>query len=226
MSEIDIGLQYAACRERIAALVADLSPEQTRTPVPACPGWNVHDLVAHLSGSVADVLGGRMDGIGSEAWTAAQVESHEDRSISEMVAQWSEISPQFEDGLRAIGGSMAALGVADAWHHEQDLRGALGVEGGHDPVAEHNAIEAYAPQAGAGWATEGRGPLRIIAGDTTVQSAEGEPGATVTGPPYELARALGGRRTEAQLRALDWHGDAEPYIATLAAMGPAEPLPR
>ncbi len=226
MSEIDVGLQYAACRERITALVAGLSPQQAQTPVAACPGWSVHDVVAHLTGSVADVLGGRMDGIGSETWTAAQVEARAGIPIDEMVAEWSEISPRFEDGLRAVGGPMAALGVADIWHHEQDLRGALGVEGGHDPVAEHTAIEGYAPQAGAAWTAEGRAPLRIVAGDTTVQSADGEPGATVTGPPYELARALAGRRTEAQLRALAWDGDAETYIATLAAMGPAEPLPR
>ena len=224
MSEIDIGLQYAACRERIGGLVGDLTPEQAQTPVPACPGWSVHDVVAHLTGSVADVLGGRMDGIGSEVWTAAQVEARKDVPIGEMVAEWAEMAPQFEDGLRAVGGPMAALGVADAWHHEQDLRGALGVEGGHDPVAEHTAISGYAQAAT--WAAEGRAPLRIVAGDTTIQSGDGEPAATVTGAPYELARALGGRRTEAQVRALDWHGDAEPYIATLAGMGPAEPLPR
>ncbi len=226
MSEIDIGVQYAACRERISALVGDLTPEQAQTPVPACPGWSVHDVVAHLSGSVADILGGRMEGIGSEVWTAAQIEARTEVPIGQMIAEWSETSPQFEDGLRAIGGPMAALGVADVWHHEQDLRGALGVDGGHDPVVEHTAIEAYASQVGGGWAGNGLAPLRIVAGDTTVQSGNGEPGATLAGPPYELARALGGRRTETQLRALDWHGDAEPYLATLAAMGPAEPLPR
>ena len=56
-------------------------------------------------------------------------------------------------------------------------------------------------------------------------SGEGEPGATVTGPPYELARAAG-RRTEAQLRALTWTGDPDPYVETLASMGPIEPLAR
>ena len=50
-------------------------------------------------------------------------------------------------------------------------------------------------------------------------------GATVIGTPYELARALGGRRNESQLRELTWHGDPDPYIAALAQMGPAEALP-
>ena len=142
-----------------------------------------------------------------------------------MVAEWAEGSPQFEDGLRAIGGPMAALGVADAWHHEQDIRGALDQPGGGDPAAEHTAIEAYASRLGATLAERDLAPLRLDAGDTSVLSGDGEPGATVTGSPFDLARAVGGRRTEAQLRSLAWDGDAEPYIATLAAMGPSEPLP-
>lgn len=221
----DIGIQYGACRERISALVADLTDEQASTPVPACPGWTVHDVVAHLSGSVADLLAGKLEGVGSDEWTAAQVEARRATPISEMLAAWAQGSPQFEDALRAIGGTMAALGVADAWNHEQDLRGALDAPGGGDPAAEHTAIEGYAGAVGGGWAAAGVAPLRVEAGDVTIVSGDGEPGATVTGAPYDLARALAGRRNEAQLRALTWEGDAEPYIATLAEMGPAEALP-
>lgn len=224
MSEIDVGTQYGACRERISALVADLTPAKAATPVPACPGWSVHDVVAHLSGAVADVLAGNLDGIGSPEWTAAQVEARREIPIAQMLEDWSAGSPQFEEGLRAIGGPLAALGVADAWHHEQDLRGTLGHPGGGDPAAEHTAIEAYAANVGGGWTAAGIPPLRIVAGAKTVVSGEGEPAATVTGAPFDLARAMAGRRTEAELRELTWTGDAEPYIATLAAMGPTEPL--
>ncbi len=224
MSEIDIGTQYGACRERISALVAELTPAEGAARVPACPGWSVHDVVAHLSGAVADVLAGNLDGIGSPEWTAAQVDARRETTITQMLADWAAGSPQFEEGLRAIGGPLAALGVADAWHHEQDLRGTLGRPGGADPAAEHTAIEAYAANVGGGWAAGGIPPLRIVTGAKTVVSGDGEPGATVTGAPFDLARALGGRRTEVELRELTWTGDAEPYIATLAAMGPNEPL--
>jgi uncharacterized protein (TIGR03083 family) len=221
---IDIGQQYGSCRERITALAADLTDEQAATPVAACPGWSVHDVVAHLVGSTADVLAGRMDGIGSPAWTAAQVEARRDASIAEMLTEWSTAAPQFEDGLRMIGGQMAALGVADAWNHEQDLRDALGLPRSNDPAVEHTAIAGYAPMVNGTWASDGVAPLEIAAGDEIVVSGDGEPGAKVTGTPYELARALAGRRTEAQLRALTWHGDADPYIAVLAGMGPVDPL--
>jgi len=217
---VDIGIQYGACRERIVALVSDLDAEQTATPVPACPGWTVHDVVAHLAGSVTDVLAGRMDGVGRPEWTGAQVDARRGTPIGDMVSEWNSASPQFEATLQAVGGPMASLGVADAWNHEQDIRAALGLEGGNDPAAEHTAIEGYAPMVGARWDA----PLLVVVGDTHVRSGAGEPGATVTGAPYDLARALAGRRTEPELRALRWEGDAEPYIVTLAKMGPAEPL--
>jgi uncharacterized protein (TIGR03083 family) len=221
---IDIGQQYGSCRERIVTLASDLTDEQAAIPVAACPGWTVHDLVAHLVGSVADVLAERVDGIGSPAWTAAQVEARRDASIAEMLAEWHDAAPQFEDTLRTVGGQMAALGVADAWNHEQDLRDALGLPATNDPTVEHTAIEGYAPMVGGTWAADGVAPLRVVAGDAAVLSGDGEPGATVTGTPYELARTLAGRRTEAQLRSLAWSGDADPYIAVLAGMGPLEPL--
>jgi uncharacterized protein (TIGR03083 family) len=222
----DYGKQYGSCRERITALVADLTDDQAGAPVAACPGWSVHDVVAHLVGSVADVLAGRMDGVGSPAWTGAQVDARRAVPVTEMLAEWSATAPQFEDTLRAVGGQMAALGVADAWNHEQDLLGALGRPGSNDPAVELTAVEGYAPMVGGGWSTAGVAPLRVEVGASHVLSAEGDPGATVTGPPYELARAFAGRRTEAQLRALSWTGDPDPYVETLASMGPIEPLAR
>jgi uncharacterized protein (TIGR03083 family) len=220
----DYGTQYGTCRERITALVDGLSTDEARTPVGACPDWTVHDVVAHLSGAVADVLAGRLEGAGSPAWTAAQVDARRDTPVAQMIDEWNAAAPQFEDGLRTIGPPMAAIAVADAWHHEQDLRGALGRAGGADPALEHTAIDAMAPLVGGAISAQGLAPLRVVAGSVTVQTADGTPGATVTGAPYELARALMGRRTAEEIRALTWEGDAEPYVAALAATGPPSPI--
>ncbi|RST23212.1 hypothetical protein EF908_12090, partial [Streptomyces sp. WAC04770] len=40
-------LAYRACRENITRLVTS-APSVAELPVPACPGWNVRDLVGHL----------------------------------------------------------------------------------------------------------------------------------------------------------------------------------
>ena len=178
----------------------------------------MHDVVAHLVGSVADVLAGRVDGIGSPAWTAAQVDARRDASIAEMLAEWHAAAPQFEDTLRTVGGPMAALGVADVWNHEQDLRGALGVareQRSGRRAHGHRGLRADGRrQPGRPTASRRCGSWPATRPSL---SGDGEPGATVTGTPYELARPLAGRRTAAQLRALTWDGDADPYIATLAA---------
>jgi uncharacterized protein (TIGR03083 family) len=223
---IDIGVLYGACRERVTALVRGLAPGQDALPVAACPGWTVHDVVAHLAGTVSDVAAGRLDGIGSDPWTAAQVESRHAVPVSEIVAEWEQASPQFEDGLRAIGGTMALLAVADVWNHEQDLRGTLDADGGADTAAELAAIDGYLARRAPDLEAAGLAPLRCVAGSHESVSGEGTPGATVTALPFELARALAGRRTAPQMAAYRWEGDAAPYLAVLAAGAPAAPLPR
>lgn len=219
----DIGLVYGACRERVTELVRDLTPEQAGVIVPACPGWTVHDTIAHLVGIVTDVNNGNLDGVGEDRWTEAQVVARRDATMAEMLAEWAEGSPQLEDGIRAFGGLMAQATVADAWNHEQDIRGALDAPGGRDPAAELASLEGYIGLRAAGFA--GLAPLRFVAGHHEFSTGEGEPGATVTAEPFELARMICGRRTVEEMRAYRWDGDPEPYLAVLAERAPANALP-
>ena len=46
---------------------------------------------------------------------------------------------------------------------------------------------------------------------------EGEPEVEVEASTFELFRSFGGRRSEAQIRALPWTGDPGPYLAMLDA---------
>jgi uncharacterized protein (TIGR03083 family) len=221
----EVGTVYGACRERVGEMVRDLDAAQLATTVPAAPAWTVHDTVAHLVGIAADLNAGKVDGIGSDAWTGAQVESRRGVPIGELLAEWEANAPAFEASITALGGFMAAMAVADVWNHEQDIRGALGVEGGHDPAAEKLAIEGYAALRGGTLDAAGLAPLRLRAGIDEWTTGEGEPGATVTTEPFEIARLLCIRRTAAEARAYRWEGDAEPYVVALTADGPAAPLP-
>lgn len=47
---------YRNARGRIATLAGGLTDDQLRMPVPATPGWSVHEVLAHLTGGAADVL--------------------------------------------------------------------------------------------------------------------------------------------------------------------------
>ena len=51
---------------------------------------------------------------------------------------------------------------------------------------------------------------------------EGDPAATVRASDFEALRAMGGRRNADQMRALDWTGDAEPYVALMSSYGSRE----
>jgi uncharacterized protein (TIGR03083 family) len=177
----------------------------------------VHDAVAHLVGTAVDVNTGNLDGVGSDPWTAAQVHARRGASLPDLVAEWADAAPQVEATLTALGGVMAAMAVADVWNHEQDIRGALGREGGHDPAAEHLSIFGYATMRSGMVAEAGVAPLRLHSGVDEWMVGDGAPGATVTAEPYELARLICVRRTADQIRSYRSDGDPEPYVAMLSA---------
>lgn len=217
----DVGVAYGACRERLSGLIRELEPGQLQRPVAAADGWDVHDVVAHLAAVVTDMNTGILRGAGG----SDQVAARRDRPVGELLAEWEAGAPQFEGALPTLGESGAALVVGDVWNHEQDVRGAVGIEGGRDPVAEQLAIGGYAPERGRQITDAGLAALRLRGGVDEWVLGDGEPDATVTEEPYELARMLWMRRTPAQVRAYRWDGDPDPYVALLTAGGPSEPLP-
>jgi hypothetical protein len=51
---------------------------------------------------------------------------------------------------------------------------------------------------------------------------EGDPAATLATNPYDLTRALIGRRSRAQVAAMGWDGDAEPFLDVFAGFPMSE----
>jgi uncharacterized protein (TIGR03083 family) len=221
----DFGIVYGSCRERITEMVRPLDRAQAATRVAATEDWTVHDVVAHQVGVVSDVNAGNLDGIGTDAWTAAQVAARADASIADLITEWERGAAQFEATITAIGSPQGAIAVGDIWNHEQDLRGTLGLEGGRDLAAEQLAIEGYCSLRSTQFTGAGLAPLQLRAGVDEWLCGDGTPTTTIIAEPYELARLICGRRTPEQLRSYLWDGDPEPYIAALAASAPSAPLP-
>ncbi len=117
---------YREARGRVTELVATLDDEQLQTPVPACPDWRVHDLLCHMVGLPGDVNAGRIEGAGTDPWTAAQIATHRHRSRDELLEEWAREAPAFEEIIPLI---KPPRPVFDIVVHEQDLRGAIGVPG-------------------------------------------------------------------------------------------------
>jgi uncharacterized protein (TIGR03083 family) len=203
------GELYAEGRSRFIEVVADAGPD---TPVPTCPAWTVKDVLAHVAGIPADILAGNLDGVATDAWTQSQVDARRDRSIAEISDEWRETGPQIDAIVDQFGAQGAQL-LFDLTSHEHDVRLALGRPGGRDAavidVANDFTVTHF---LGPRVAATGAGTLEIRSGTRTWRIGDGEPAATLTAAPFDLMRALSGRRTPAQLAAMDWTGDPAPFL--------------
>ena len=204
----------------MTTLLREAEPEQLALQVPACPDWTVKDLAAHAVGVAVDVAAGRVEGAGSDPWTAAQVEARREASLEDLLAEWQAVPVQ--EALAGVDAMQAAQVVFDLTTHEHDLRGALGLPGERD---------SQGVEVGWEWATTVLGQLRdgygegaIVLttshGSTTCGSAA--PTSGVTADRFELFRAMTGRRSSEQVASWDWTG--EPAVERLCLL-PARPTP-
>ena len=81
------------------------------------------------------------------------------------------------------------------------------------------AFSSYAGGLHLRLAGSGLPALRIAYGAKERVLGDGEPAATVAAERFELYRAMGGRRSRAQILAYDWSGDPEPYLPLIPAYG-------
>jgi len=219
----DAASVYRETRERLSDyLVREIDEEWVDAAVPACPGWTVQDVVSHMVGIVADIQDGRMDGVGSDDWTLAQVTARRDLPITEVVAEWTRRAPAFEETVAAWPPAVAAQIVADSAMHELDIRNALGDRSNRDTEAVAIALDYYGHKLADRLAEAGVPALVVECDGEPVTLGEGAPGATLRTSRFEALRAMGGRRSAPQIEAYDWDGDAAPYVALMSSYGSRE----
>jgi len=209
----DLARMYRETRERLTALVAGLDEVELGTPVPACPGWSVADVIGHLAAIPEDALAGRLTGPPSEEETAAQVNRFRGRPMTQTLAGWTDLAPRFEEVVAAFKVWPAVIDVAS---HEQDIRGAVGQPGARDTEVIREM---------SGWLLTRLSPpvrLRVAVEGTRIRvGPDGEPVLGLTTTWYEAFRWRMGRRSRDQLAALDWSGDPGPVLDHLVIFGPA-----
>jgi len=216
--------EYGATRERIAEVVAGADPDAA---VPACPGWRVGDVLAHLAGVPAALVAGDVPRGDTQGWVDAQVEARRGRSTESLLDEWAQVSPDFERMMATSGPRIAGL-IYDVVAHEHDLRAALGVPGARGARAVVVAMDVERSILAADLGRSGGAVVaRSSAGEWRAgESVEGtapvelDLSASDQGT-WELLRALGSRRSARQLDALPWRGDWRSIEAGLFHM----PLP-
>ena len=205
-----VGDLYLAGRTRITDVMRDVEDATAgSTRVPTCPAWTVHDVLAHVVGIPADILAGNVEGAATDPWTAAQVAARRDATVADLLAEWDASAPQIEAIVDDFGPTGVQL-LFDLTTHEHDIRLALGLPALKDlPV--HLAVTGFVfTRLGGG---EG---LRVVTTGGTFVLGDGEPTATLTAPLFDVLRAMSGRRSEAQIRAMRWDGDPTPHLGKFA----------
>jgi uncharacterized protein (TIGR03083 family) len=217
---IDIAAEYRQARLRITGLTRDLGPAELCAPVPACPGWSVHDVVAHLSGAAADVVNGNMENAPRPEWTAVHVASGAGRSIADLLQGWDRVAVTLEPMI-AADPERFTFYISDIICHEIDILSALRKEPLPPPQTLRWAAANFVRVVGRKVTAAGLPALGISCGDTEWVAGDGDQEARLEAPSvFELTRAMTGRRSLAQIRAWSWEGDAESYLPHLSLFEP------
>jgi uncharacterized protein (TIGR03083 family) len=227
----DRAAMYEQLRKEISEFVSGLDPAELDKPVPATPGWKVKDVIRHLAADATCVVSGDFpaeffSALGDESaigvlnnWTGRQVEERDGRSLQELLDEWTVSGDKliammrdeepWPEGMLFFADRIL---VTDTAVHQQDIFGALGVKRNRDGPHINFAIRTYSAGVSLRLATTDLSPLCIDFGEDSYTHGDGEPGATVRATPFELFRALSGRRNPEQIAAFEWEGDANAYI--------------
>ena len=240
-----LGTIYEETRARIMGLVEGIDEDTAARPLPTCPEWSVHDLLAHMAGSCADITTGNVQGAATDPWTAAQVEARRDRSVVDIIREWDEVAPQIAVLIDDFPGRSGAQMVSDVTVHEHDIRGALSRAGARDVPGIRICLDFLITTVmHPGMTALGLGPLELRAGDDSwLAGTDGPPSGdldtwracvfepeklplppstkvgSVAADEFELFRAVSGRRSATQIRRFDWNVDPEPFIP-IFGLGP------
>lgn len=214
LDEVDLAGLYRDTRTRLVGLISDLDDAALATSVPACPGWAVRDVVAHVVAVADDAVAGRIAGIPSDEHNAGQVARLADVGAGGLLELWAAAAARFEEIIDAFRIWPAVIDVAS---HEQDIRGAIGQPGARDCAAiqlgtAHLLTLLSVPVT-----------LRVVLEDGEHLAGPGGGAAelTLSTSRFEAFRWRMGRRSRAQIAALRWSGDPAPVLDHLCFFGPA-----
>jgi len=210
-SSPDYAGAYHEVRVDVTELLRSQSETQLDTIAPATPEWRVRDIAAHLAGVCDDIVAGNMAGVASDEWTAAHVAKRADWTTDRLLADWDAHATVVEGQMNALGPGIGQM-VFDAFTHQQDIRGALGQPGGRESPATAIAFDWITTtlQAPADVSRDDptlRPPIHLVteAGDVDIVGPPGD-GTTLRVSRYEFLRTITGRRSRAQIEAMDWDG--------------------
>ncbi len=207
-----VARHYRDTQERILGVIAD-TRAGWRAPVPACPGWTVRDVVAHLTAVAEEWADGTLAGPPTDAETAAQIARFGGHGHDDIVAAWTTAAERLGRQAETAG---VTPPLGDITCHEHDIRAAHRRPGARDSQAVWWTSDQLLTMLRTPV------PLCIVVEDgqyPTGSSAGGELRLRTT--RFEALRWRTGRRSRAQLEAMDWSDDPQAVLDHLCLFGPA-----
>jgi len=193
LNKADVWSFVHAERARLADDLAELPPEAWATGS-LCPGWDVHDVLAHLVDTA------KTSRIGfARRMILARLDFDGDNAIG--IARERRVDPrQTVAALRAVVPltltpiAPRPTRLVEAIVHGEDIRRPLGIPASYPPDALTDAL-AYQVKAAVamGGGRERVDGLRLVATDSTFESGDGD---VVRGSGVDLLLAVSGRAVD------------------------------
>jgi uncharacterized protein (TIGR03083 family) len=211
---------YVSVRRNLAGLL-----RETRGAgeflVPACPGWDVRDVVVHL----VEICRNAEVNLGSQlaGQSGLAADGLSGLGLDALLAEWERSCGEVEAALaQPVHSHKGAAMVMDAFTHELDVRLALGspIPVGHP--AFRGAFDVAIGGLTGSVMLLGLPSVRLETEAGSWIVGDGEPVAAVSGPPVDLYRSLTGRRTYQQISQLAWSVDPGPWLPAFR-WGPFRP---
>jgi hypothetical protein len=236
----DLAAAFNEIREALERDLLAADPSRWVAPVPTRTDWSVQDTVAMLAGFAEALIEGRWTEDYSDSWSDPRmrdqlhdafgelIAARRDRTLPEILGEWKRHSTRLERMMSGDDpfpiGTHPFAGWSYLWavvQNSHNVWAALGVV----PEARHSEATFLCLESAVIWldmrlqATD-RPALRIRAGDREWVVGDGVPQATVTAEPFDLFRALSGRRSLEQIRNFSWDGEAELFLDVFSPFEP------
>src|SRR5690554_5142899 len=149
-----------------------------------------------------DFVSGNTEGAPGPEWTAAHVDRFQEAGLESIKSAWRAALDKAGPVLRRMGEGL----LPDIVTHEFDVRGTLGNTDERESNRLAASLDVLAGWGDAHYRSDGIPALRIRTDRKHYVLGDGSPEVSVTGTVFEVSRVTTGRRSRAQILALDWSG--------------------
>jgi len=199
----DVSAGLVAELDNIEQLLRSLDDKDWAKPS-RCEGWDVSGVASHAIGGIADVVNGKLDGLGTPEATQREVDERKGRTPAELADEAAAVRKQASDMLTifdddawqapAPGGYEGTLGDGvealwfDLYMHGDDIRNALGRPSEHGDGLRASASHIATELTKRSW-----GPATIALDGLPEFPVNGGGGKRIDGDPLKFTLVATGR---------------------------------